>query len=97
VSFDPANDTPERMRELRDLMAPKTDWAFLTPADSAALGSLLPDYGQDARPLENGAFRHVLKVFLIDDELRVRNVYSAGLLDPELVIADIDTVARGYP
>ena len=93
VSFDPANDTPESMRELRDLMAPKTDWAFLTPADSAALGSLLPDYGQDATPLENGAFRHVLKVFLIDDELRVRNVYSAGLLDPELVIADIDTVA----
>ena len=97
VSFDPANDTPARMRELRDLMAPKTDWAFLTPADSAALGSLLPDYGQDATPLENGAFRHVLKVFLIDDELRVRNVYSAGLLDPELVIADIDTVTEPQP
>ncbi len=92
VSFDPANDTPARMRELREMMAPKTDWAFLTPADPAALGLLLPDYGQDATPLENGAFRHVLKVFLVDDELRVRNVYSAGLLDPELVIADIDTV-----
>lgn len=94
VSFDPANDTPERMRELRELMAPKTDWTFLTPADAGALATLLPDYGQDATPLENGAFRHVLKVFLVDDELRVRNVYSAGLLDPALVIADIDTVSK---
>jgi cytochrome oxidase Cu insertion factor (SCO1/SenC/PrrC family) len=94
VSFDPANDTPARMGELRELMAPKTDWAFLTASDPAALAALLRDYGQDATPLENGAFRHVLKVFLVDSELRVRNVYSAGLLDPELVIADIDTVTR---
>ena len=94
VSFDPANDTPTRMRELRDLMAPKTDWDFLTAGDPAALAALLRDYGQDATPLENGAFRHVLKIFLVDDELRVRNVYSAGLLDPELVLADIDTVTE---
>ena len=95
VSFDPANDTPARMRELRELMAPKTDWAFLTPGDPAVLAALLADYGQDATPLENGSYRHVLKVFLVDDQLRVRNVYSAGLMDPELVIADIDTVTQG--
>jgi cytochrome oxidase Cu insertion factor (SCO1/SenC/PrrC family) len=92
VSFDPANDTPERMRELREMMEPRTDWEFLSPGDPALLEALLADYGQDATPLENGAYRHVLKVFLVDDALRVRNVYSAGLLDPELVIADIDTV-----
>jgi cytochrome oxidase Cu insertion factor (SCO1/SenC/PrrC family) len=95
VSFDPAHDTPERMAELREMMAPKTDWTFLSgPGDPAALAALLGDYGQDATPLENGSFRHVLKVFLIDDQLRVRNVYSAGLLDPALVIADIDTVTK---
>jgi cytochrome oxidase Cu insertion factor (SCO1/SenC/PrrC family) len=97
VSFDPANDTPERMRELREMMAPKTDWAFLTPANPTALAEILGDYGQDATPLENGSYRHVLKVFLIDDQLRVRNVYSAGLLDPELVIADIDTISGAKP
>ena len=97
VSFDPANDTPERMRELREMMAPKTDWVFLSPADPSALAALLGDYRQDATPLENGSFRHVLKLFLVDDDLRVRNVYSAGLLDPELVIADIDTVTSPKP
>lgn len=93
VSFDPANDTPERMRELREMMAPKSDWSFLAPGDATSLAAILRDYGQDATPLESGAYRHVLKVFLVDDELRVRNVYSAGLLDPELVIADIDTIS----
>ncbi len=92
VSFDPANDTPERMRELREMMAPKTSWSFLAPADAASLGPLLADYGQDATPLENGTYRHVLKIFLLDDRLRVRNIYSAGMLDPELVLADVDTV-----
>lgn len=93
VSFDPENDTPERMRELRAQMAPKTDWSFLAPASADALDRLLADYGQDVSPLENGALRHVLKIFLVDDRLQIRNVYSAGLLDPRLVIADIDTVA----
>jgi cytochrome oxidase Cu insertion factor (SCO1/SenC/PrrC family) len=93
VSFDPANDTPEKMRELRELMAPKSDWRFLTTTHPAELPPLLADYGQDATPLENGAFRHVLKVFLVDDRSRIRNVYSAGVLDPDLVIADVDTLA----
>jgi cytochrome oxidase Cu insertion factor (SCO1/SenC/PrrC family) len=97
VSFDPENDTPERMRELRELMAPRTDWSFLAPGSADALARLLTDYGQDVSPLENGALRHVLKIFLVDDRLRIRNVYSAGLLDPRLVIADIDTVAPRAP
>jgi cytochrome oxidase Cu insertion factor (SCO1/SenC/PrrC family) len=97
VSFDPANDTPERMGELREMMAPKSDWIFLSAADPVALAPILDDYGQDATPLEDGSFRHVLKIFLVDDQLRVRNVYSAGLLDPRLVLADIDTVAAEKP
>jgi cytochrome oxidase Cu insertion factor (SCO1/SenC/PrrC family) len=97
VSFDPANDTPERMGELREMMAPKSDWSFLSAADAVALAPVLRDYGQDATPLEDGSFRHVLKIFLVDDQLRVRNVYSAGLLDPRLVLADIDTVTAEAP
>jgi cytochrome oxidase Cu insertion factor (SCO1/SenC/PrrC family) len=93
VSFDPSNDTPEKMRELRDAMAPKTDWAFLAPADTAALTPLLADWGQDVTLLGSGEIRHVLKVFLVDDRGRIRNVYSAGVLDPGLVIADVDTLA----
>jgi protein SCO1/2 len=34
----------------------------------------------------------VLKVFLVDPEGFIRNVYSAGFLVPDLVLNDIQTV-----
>ena len=35
---------------------------------------------------------HVLKVFLVDGEGRVRNIYSTGFLDLRLLLADLETV-----
>jgi cytochrome oxidase Cu insertion factor (SCO1/SenC/PrrC family) len=93
VSFDPADDTPARMAELRDLMAPRSDWRFLVPDGPESLSQLLRDFGQDVVDLPNGAKRHVMKVYLVDAQDRVRNVYSSGFLDADLVLADIDTVA----
>jgi cytochrome oxidase Cu insertion factor (SCO1/SenC/PrrC family) len=92
VSFDPERDTPVRMAKLRELMAPKSDWRFLVPGDAASLAKVLRDFGQDVASFDGGAKRHVVKVFLVDSKLRVRNVYASGFLDPDLVLADIDTV-----
>ena len=98
VSFDPARDTPARMAELRERMAPATAWRFLTASDAAALAPVLEDYGQrvvalvDAEGADTGLLLHVLKVFLLDDSLRIRNVYSAGLLDARLLVNDVETV-----
>ena len=57
------------------------------------------DFGQDAvwipGPAEETApdrLRHVLKVFLVDDQRRVRNVYSTGMMDVRLVMNDLRTV-----
>jgi cytochrome oxidase Cu insertion factor (SCO1/SenC/PrrC family) len=93
VSFDPKRDTPAHLAELRELMTPKSDWRFLVPKDEAALAPLLRDFGQDVASLEGGAKRHVAKVFLVDSQLRVRNVYASGFFDADLVLADVDTVA----
>ena len=93
VSFDPARDTPERLAELRALLAPRGDWRFLVPANRADLGALLRDFGQDVAVLESGAQRHVVKIFLVDDQLRIRNIYSSGFLDADLVMADVATVS----
>jgi len=95
VSFDPERDTPPSLAKLRELMAPKSDWRFLVPGDATSLARILGDFGQDVVSLEGGAKRHVVKVFLVDSQLRVRNVYASGFLDPDLVLADIDTVAGG--
>jgi len=100
VSFDPARDTPARMKELRGRLGPKGDWQFFTAPDNPALAPVLLDFGQDALPIvteggeESGAIGHVLKVFLVDARGDVRNIYSTGLLDERLLLNDIETVLR---
>lgn len=98
VSFDPARDTPQALAALRERMAPRTGWRFLTAASNAALQPVLADFGQDAVPLQTreghdaALFQHVAKVFLVDAEGGVRNIYSAGFLDHRLLLRDIETV-----
>jgi cytochrome oxidase Cu insertion factor (SCO1/SenC/PrrC family) len=99
VSFDPKRDTPERLQTLRTHMNPSGDWRFLTAGSDAALRPILDDYGQDALRLvavENGGstalIRHVAKVFLVDASGGIRNVYSSGFLDYEILMRDIETL-----
>lgn len=97
VSFDPARDTPARMRALAESLAPRGRWAFLTASGPDALRPVLADFGQDAVWIPGGPeapdrLRHVLKIFLVDDARRVRNIYSTGLMDLRLVLNDLRTV-----
>lgn len=98
VSFDPARDTPERMAGLREQLRPATEWRFLTAGSLSEVQPALEDYGQDVLPLidaqgaETGVMRHVLKVFLVDSERAIRNIYSVGFLSPSLLLADVRTL-----
>ncbi|HEY8492637.1 MAG TPA: SCO family protein [Myxococcota bacterium] len=100
VSFDPERDTPAVMRRLRERLAPRGDWRFRTAPDRAALAPVLAAFGQDALPLVDergaatGVLRHLLKVFLVDAEGGVRNVYGADFLSAELLAVDARTVLR---
>jgi cytochrome c peroxidase len=94
VSFDPKRDTPARLGELRALMDPQSDWRFLVPDGAGALADVLHDFGQDVFDVDAGAKRHVVKVYLVDSDRNVRNVYASGFLDADLVLADIDTLSR---
>jgi len=97
VSFDPVHDTPERMGELARGLGAREAWRFLTAPDAAALAPVLADFHQDVLRVDAGgtAIQHVLKIFLIDGQGDVRNVYSTGFLDEELVWNDIATVLGG--
>ena len=92
VSFDPARDTPAEMGKLARHMRPRGDWRFLTPRGDASTRALLRDFGQDTRRLPDERIAHVLKVFLVDSKLRVRNVYSSGFLDTRILLNDLATV-----
>lgn len=99
ISFDATRDTPARLATYaRALDADPTLWHFLTAASPSGLDAVLRSYGQDRTPVHDergrftGKYRHVLKVFLVDPAARIRNVYSAGFLVPEVLINDIKTV-----
>ena len=106
LSFDPVHDTVEAMgayaRRMRGSRA-GAEWHFLTTASRAALEPILDGLGQDLR-VEAGSravpgteeFTHTLKVFLIDPEGRVREIYSTGYLMPAMIVNDIRTLAGEY-
>ena len=103
MSFDPAVDTPERMAAyaaLADRQPSAAEWHFLTTGSKAELQPILEAYGQavdrKANPLDpTGPLNHTLRVFLIDRDGNIRNIYSSDTLDPRLVIADVRTLMLG--
>jgi cytochrome oxidase Cu insertion factor (SCO1/SenC/PrrC family) len=100
LSFDPENDTPEVMGRYGRVFQSAdsgAEWLFLTTRGKGALQPLLEAYGQrvDRRkePGPYGPLYHPLRVYLIDREQRIRNIYSQGLLDPRLVMTDLRTLS----
>ena len=98
VSFDPDNDTPEVMRAYGPASDDGVEWLFLTTRDRADLQPILDGYGQhtlreyDHNGDYTGEFAHLLRVFLIDRDRRVRNIYSTGFLHPDILMNDLETL-----
>ena len=100
VSFDPANDTPDVMDDYgQRFRHDALDWRFLTAESESTLKPILRDYdqtvirdrGPDGRTLTT--MSHILRVYLIDADKRIRNIYSPSYLHPDILYADIRTVA----
>ena len=100
MSFDPEYDTPKRLAEYAEIVRDNhggCEWRFVAPRSVAETAPILAAYGQavnrKADPRSGGGpFNHTLRVYLIDREKRIRNIYSTGTLDPRLVIADVRTL-----
>lgn len=100
-SFDPDYDTPAVLdRYARHFRAPEFDWRFLTTRSERELDPILDAYGQwivrdyDARGVYLGTVSHLLRVYLIDRESRIRNIYSPSFLHADTVANDIRTLLR---
>ncbi len=100
LSFDPDYDTPQRLATYSEGMHEQKsgcEWRFATAKSQEALDAIMNGYGQavDKRSNPNdpqGPLYHILRVFLIDREGRIRNIYSSATLDPRLVLADVKTL-----
>ena len=107
ISFDPAHDSPQRLRSYaRSLSAGAPfEWDFLTASSMARLAPVLDDFGQDVRiELDSQgrparAINHMLKLFLIDPAGTVREIYALDYLQPQVMLNDIRTLrleAQGH-
>ena len=100
ISFDPTNDTPEALRLHAGQLADdgRLPWDFLTARNMRELLPLLDDLGQDVRVEHDDAGRptrtinHILKLFLIDRDGVVREIYALDYLHPAAMVNDIETL-----
>lgn len=105
VSLDPERDTPAVLRLLgaaeQDDRGPP--WLFLTGQTEPEIAPLLQAMGQDTgyevdrAGRRTGVIDHMLKVFLIDPQGWVREIYSTAFLTPENLLNDARTLALAFP
>jgi cytochrome oxidase Cu insertion factor (SCO1/SenC/PrrC family) len=100
MSFDPGHDTPSQMTAyaaLAQTSKPAAEWHFVTTASREKLTPILEAYGQAVDRKQNpadptGPLNHTLRVFIIDAQGRIRNIYNSSTLDVRLVLADVQTL-----
>lgn len=99
ISFDPERDTPEALGSfaypvLADPKAGrKIDWHFYTSSGHKALQPVLDGFGQAViRTADSETINHLLRMFLVDRQGRIRNVYGLGMIDPRLLMSDVETL-----
>jgi cytochrome oxidase Cu insertion factor (SCO1/SenC/PrrC family) len=85
LSFDPEHDTPEVMRAYGGKHVKggsPVPWHFLTAASKRELAPMLDGFGQDVSKAASGQadkdLMHVLKLFLIDKDGWVREIYTTS-------------------
>jgi cytochrome oxidase Cu insertion factor (SCO1/SenC/PrrC family) len=99
LSFDPAHDTPAVMARYARPSEPgarTSEWDRLTTTSDRALAPILAGYGQlvtrPASAQAGNSLTHRLRVYLIDPQQRIRNIYGLDFLDPDLLLADVRTL-----
>ena len=76
----------------------QVDWIYLTTDSMEALQTILDDYDQtvnirtDSSNNQSDIVAHVLRVYLIDPEKKIRNIYSIPFLHHDILINDIKTL-----
>ncbi len=101
LSFDPTNDKLARMAEYGgpDATNKEVPWHFLTTQSMATLEPILKGFGQDVQIERTAdgeptrARTHMVKMFLLDSQGIVREIYSSAFLLPEVILNDLRTLA----
>ena len=104
LSFNPEHDTPEAMAHYGEgLKSEILDWQFLTTQSEQQLQPILDQYQQSIQKIYDeqgnftGTFSHILRVYLIDTDKQLRNIYSVSFLHADTLINDVKTLLNETP
>ena len=98
LSLDPAVDTPDLLSFYKVKSTPEVSWHFLTTWSNWFLRpimramNLTVTYEADKNGNRTGDIYHMIRVYLIDSDGWVREIYGTGFFDPEVVVNDIRTL-----
>jgi protein SCO1 len=100
MSLDPKHDTPDVLSGFArryEANAQEVPWHFLTTYSYLFLKPLLRDMGEEilvSRETQGdqAVVNHLLKVFLIDKDGWVREIYSNQSLDAATILGDVETL-----
>ena len=99
LSFNPLHDTPEAMGHYAEgFKNDLVDWQFLTTASEQKLQPILDQYQQNIQKIYDkqgqftGTFSHILRVYLIDKNKQIRNIYSVSFLHADTLVNDVKTL-----
>lgn len=99
ISFDPMRDTTEAIASFAYPIthdpnaATAVRWHVLRTESLAELQPLLDGFGQVVdRSGDTEKISHLLRMFLVDRQGTIRNIYGLGLIDPRLLMTDVETL-----
>jgi protein SCO1/2 len=89
ITLDPARDTPEVLRGYMRLYdADPANWTFLTGA-AETIAQTIAAWGMWVKPAANGQLDHPSRVFLVDGQGRIREIYDLNFLKAAWVAEDV--------
>ena len=92
ITLDPVRDTPEVLRRYLKLYdADPASWTFLT-GPPERVKQVIAAWGMWAKPAPGGQLDHPSRVFLVDREGRVREIYNLGFLKTKWVVEDVKSL-----
>jgi protein SCO1/2 len=92
ITLDPVRDRPDVLRgymRLYDLDA--AHWRFLT-GEPEQVRKVLAAWGMWARPAANGQLDHPSRIYLVDRQGRVREIYNLSFMRTPWVVEDVRTL-----
>jgi protein SCO1/2 len=94
VTVDPSRDSaPVLARYASALGADPAAWKFVRDS-SEATAQVLVAYHEWTKPMPDGELDHPARVYLIDADGRIREIYSLAFFDPRQALIDIRSLTK---